>query len=581
MSRIICKSIKICFKECLSDSIILPLVSIFLSIFPAVILYTYNCLISNLDVLHTAVLLILCYCFLCALQKSIYNYYNHYYLNYVSLLRFEKKMKHSFFGICSQLNLEDYFIPEIVNETRRAQNASINIFRVYQIIVEIVATVIGIFLTGGIVFSIHSSLILFLILTTISPIADNIYQIIQKKYLLYENTQKQKEEDEYIKFLTKPENLKEIKVLKCFSFVFNKWLKSHESIMSVQQKTQTKILIVSVIFSLIRIGGTVGAYWNITGLFATQQIDLAEFSMAILTFSQIKQLFNQLFPLFGNLSEFSIMVRPYFDFLDRTCKKNTTKPMSGKPIFEQTISRNIVLKDISYKYPNAASLALKNINLTIRSGDFISIVGENGSGKTTLTKILLGLLNPTSGCLQFKPYESNMPNQTDNSISNISYIPQVFNCYCVSVKNNILFGKSAKKDRLQQSLTDIGLTELEDRIDDLYGLEFGGIELSGGQKQRIAILRAIYKEANMFIFDEPTSAIDPLQESLIYHALLDVSKGKTSIMVSHRLALTRQSDLIVVLKDGEIIEMGKHEELLNKNGEYATMWKAQSELYLL
>lgn len=115
---------------------------------------------------------------------------------------------------------------------------------------------------------------------------------------------------------------------------------------------------------------------------------------------------------------------------------------------------------------------------------------------------------------------------------------------------------------------------------DIYGREFGGIELSGGQKQRIAILRAKYKNGNLYAFDEPTSAIDPLQEKMIYDSLIKTTKGKTTIIISHRLALTRLCDLIVVLKEGKIIEKGTHDELMKMNSEYAAMWKSQAELYL-
>lgn len=479
-------------------------------------------------------------------------------------------MKLNFFDVCSKLDLEDYLLPEIVNETRRAQNASINIFRVYQIIVEIISTVIGIFLIGGIVFSIHPTLILFLVLAIISPIADNIYQVVQKKYLLYTNTQKQKEEDEYVKFLTKPEHIKEIKVLNCFDFIFNKWEKSRQTIVQIEQSAQLKILIVSIFFNLIRIAGTVGAYWSMTSLYIAQQISLAEFSMTILTFSQITQLFNQLFALFGNLSEFAIMVKPYFAFLEKTTDRSQDK----KKMIEKRADKAIVVNNISYQYPGTNSWALKNINLTVKKGDFISIVGENGSGKTTLSKILLGFLMPTKGYLEIDNFLSK-----DGLLNNTSYIPQIFNCYCVSIVNNILFGKSDESNTLDEALDAIGLSDLKSQKENLYGLEFGGIELSGGQKQRIAILRAMLKEANLLIFDEPTSAIDPLQESLIYHSLLSASNGKTAIMVSHRLALTRKSNLIIVLKNGEIIESGNHETLIKENGEYARMWKAQADLY--
>lgn len=567
---IILKSIKICFKVCPSDSVILILISVFLSVLPAFILYSYNSLIANINIFHVSILIIFGYCLLNFIQKSFYNFYNHYYLNYRTLLKFEKHMKLNFFEVCSQLNLEDYFLPEIVNETRRAQNASINIFRVYQIIVEIVSSVIGILLIGSIVFSIHPTLILFLVLAIISPVADNIYQVVQKKYLLYTNTQKQKEEEEYVKFLTKPEHIKEIKVLNCFKFIFNKWEKSREIIVKIEQRSQLKILIVSIFFNLIRITGTVGAYWSITSLYITQQINLAEFSMTILTFSQITQLFNQLFSLFGNLSEFAIMVKPYFVFLEKTANRSQDK----KKIIEKNLGQTIVVNNISYQYPGADSWALKNINLTIKKGDFISIVGENGSGKTTLSKILLGLLIPTKGYLEVDNFTTK-----EALLNDISYIPQIFNCYCVSIMDNILFGRSEESKTIDQALDDIGLSGLKNQKENLYGLAFGGIELSGGQKQRIAILRAMFKESNLFIFDEPTSAIDPIQESLIYHSLLRASNGKTAILVSHRLALTRQSDLIVVLKNGTIVERGNHDTLIKENGEYARMWKAQADLY--
>jgi ABC-type bacteriocin/lantibiotic exporter with double-glycine peptidase domain len=482
-------------------------------------------------------------------------------------------MKQTFFKICSKFDLEDYLLPEIVNETRRAQNASINIFRVYQIIVEIITAVIGIILIGGVVLSVHRSLILFLILAVIAPIADNIYQIIQKRFLLYKNTQKQKEEDEYIKFLTKSEHLKEIKLLNCFNFVFDKWLKIRLSIMKSEQKAQTKILLVSLAFNIVRIAGTVGAYWSMTSLFIGKQISLADFSMAILTFSQITQLFNQLFSLFGNLSEFSIMVKPYFVFLEKAMEKSPKRSAISKK------GEAVVLKNISFKYPNSDSWALKNIDLTIHQGDFISIVGENGSGKTTLSKIILGFLTPTEGSMR-KYNEIEKSYLMEDYLKNVSYIPQTFHCYYISIKDNILFGKPIENDLLDQLLENMGLPDLKNQKDIYYGLEFGGIELSGGQKQRIAILRSMLKKANLLIFDEPTSAIDPLQESFVYRTLLNTSKGKTTIMISHRLALTKQSDQIIVLKNGEIAEVGNHENLMKKNGEYANMWNSQSSLYL-
>lgn len=575
--NLIMKCVRICLEECRFDTILLLFVSFALSMLPAIILILYNRMVSLLNQagagdIPITIGLMAGYCFLNFGQKSVYNFYNHYYLNYHTLLKFEKKMKKNFFEICYRLNLEDYLHPEIVNETRRAQNASINIFRVYQIAAEIVTAAIGILLVGGVVLSIHRFLIVFLLLAVIAPVADNTYQVIQKKGLMYRNTQDKKEEDEYFKLLTQPSYLKEIKVLNCFDFVLLKWLRARNLIMKSEKKSQTKMFIVSVVFCLIRLSGTVGAFYSLTTLFIGRQINLAEFSMAILTFTQITQLFNQLCVLLGNLSEFSVMVKPYFAFLEKTRKsapnKNDKFSDDGR----------IELKNISYQYPNSDTWALHHIDFSIQQGDFVSIVGENGSGKTTLTKLLLGFLTPTEG--GFVNSKGGVKSGCEEYLKEVSYIPQVFHCYQISIKDNLLFGRSIDPYLLDQSLKNIGLDDFINLKDACYGLEFGGMELSGGQKQRIAILRSLIKNGQLLIFDEPTSAIDPLQESVIYRSLLDAAKGKTTIMISHRLALTRQSNKIVVLKNGRVAESGNHESLMRKNGEYAKMWNAQSALYL-
>mgnify|MGYP000901808523 CR=1 FL=1 len=572
MNKNIIRCICICFKETFKGSALLIVVSLLLSSFPVLGLRIYSSLVSHLSNLASGnelaipLCLILIYSAFLYLQKLIYNYYNHYYLNYKTLLKFEKNIKMYFYKVCNKLEYEDYLYPENVNETKRAQNASINIFRVFQIVVEIFSAILGVCLIGGLVFSIKKSMIVFLLLAIMSPVADNIYQIIQKRYLLYKNTQNRKEEDEYTNFLTKSELLKEIRILKCFDFIFNKWLLISKSIYNSEKKSRRKTLLVSIIFAIIRLAGTIGAYFSAVQLFVSNEISLAEFSVTILVFAQITQLFNQLFSLFGNLSEFSIMVKPFFDFEKKASSKENRNNL------EQKNDEFIHIDDVSYMYPSAGSFALKNISLKIRKGDFVSIVGDNGSGKTTLSKILLGFLSPTSGCIRV-----NGGNAVTN---NTSYIPQLFNCYCVSIRDNILFGNFLDLDILDDYLQSIGLYEFVDKKNESYGLEFGGIELSGGQKQKLAILRAICKEADILMFDEPTSAIDPVQESLIYRKLLEISQGKTTIMVSHRLALTKRSDLIVVLHDGEIHEMGDHQSLLSRNGIYKEMWDAQSGLYI-
>ena len=503
------------------------------------------------------------------LQKFIYNFYHHYFLNYRSLLNFEKKVKNFFFEICSKLRYEDYLNPESVNEIKRAQNASINIFRLYQIVVEIAATVIGTFVIGVAILNVNSVLLVFLFFSVASPILDNIYKIIQKKHLLYKNTQLQKEEHVFLDFLSKADYLKEIKELGAFPFIYSKWLNLRNTLVKEQTVSETKILFVSALTICMRICSTFAAYYTITSLYIHGEITLAELSTLILTFSQTTALLNQLFSLFGNLTEFSVMVQPFFDFLNKT----KSDYANGKSVENDEY---LILSDVSYSYPNSKCRALNKINLSIKRGQLIAIVGENGSGKTTLSNIIMGFLIPTDG--EIKRISNNV--QNDDSVLDLTLIPQDFNCYAIPIKDNISFSKDISAESIVVQLESVGLLELENLIEKEYGLEFGGLELSGGQKQKIAILRAINKKCGLLVCDEPTSAIDPLQEGSINREILKLSEEYTTVLISHRLALAKYADKIIVLKDGEIAESGTHNSLLSLKGIYAQMWNSQAELFV-
>ncbi|GHU40467.1 ABC transporter ATP-binding protein [Clostridia bacterium] len=609
-SNMIFRCLTICFVACPVDSLLLALALFVLAVFPAVLLGSYHALVSQLMVFDTnlrlPLLLLSLYCLILFVSKSLSDFYHHYWLNYHTLLTFEKKIKKCFYHICGELELADYLQADIVNGTKRAQNASVNIFRLYQIIVAIFSSCFGILLIGGIVFSIHKNLLLFLFLTILPPVAEQAYQIVQKRYLLYKNTQEAKEAEAYEQLLIKPESMKEIKVLHCFDFVFGKWKRASNRILKTELHTQNKLFFVSFLLQIIRLAGMIGAYGSVTSLFIGKQINLAEFSVMILTFSQITQLFQQLFSLFGNLSEFSVMVKPFFVFLEKTEKEGELHDDSVcLESSKNHIDENLIqLNNVSFRYPEAKTFAIKNINLNVRRGDFIYIVGENGSGKSTLSKLLLGLLSPTEGQIREDFDEGHEPYQnldsfslTENQIRKSketdteSFVPyndsyqkkscltQQFQCYGICLRDNVLFGRNMDEHMFDESLQEIGLGNLIQKKDTLYGLEFGGIELSGGQKQRLAMLRAMLKQADFLVLDEPTSAIDALEESRIYRALQQAAKGKTTVMISHRLALAKDADMVLLLKDGRILEQGKHRELLRKNGEYARMWQTHANLY--
>lgn len=230
------------------------------------------------------------------------------------------------------------------------------------------------------------------------------------------------------------------------------------------------------------------------------------------------------------------------------------------------------LEGVSFKYPQSEMQILSNIDLQIRKGDRIAIVGENGSGKTTLVKILLGLYVPTEGFVQTFPKEC------------VSAVFQDFYKYKMTLEDNVKISdlkKCISEREFLEYLRDSGLRrkELVDNIHTPLGKEFGGIDLSGGEWQRIAITRGRYKESELLILDEPTAAIDPIEENEVIQLLNQISIGRTVIFITHRMSIVKYVDKIIVMSQGKIVEVGSFHELLKKDGLFRQLYNEQSKWY--
>ncbi|MCL2546374.1 MAG: ABC transporter ATP-binding protein/permease [Oscillospiraceae bacterium] len=242
---------------------------------------------------------------------------------------------------------------------------------------------------------------------------------------------------------------------------------------------------------------------------------------------------------------------------------------------------DIVFEDTSFIYPNSEHLALQNVNLTIKEGETLAIVGENGAGKSTLIKLLLGIYTPTKGRVTRGGHDVSAI-----GTSPVSAVFQNYQRYMMTLSENIDISDSVLNDNVRQiesvHAADLPLDDVNvfpEGMMTMLSREFEGVDLSGGQWQRVALARGLYRRHNMIVLDEPTAAIDPLEETRIYKKFGALAKGKTAVVVTHRLGSARIADRIIVMKDGEIAEEGKHENLLLQNGVYAKMFYAQSEWY--
>ena len=243
------------------------------------------------------------------------------------------------------------------------------------------------------------------------------------------------------------------------------------------------------------------------------------------------------------------------------------------------------LENVSFCYPGAGKDTSHAMDLLVHPGEKLAIVGLNGAGKTTLVKLLCGLLDPTEGCVKLNGKDIRTFNRR-RYYELFSAVFQEFSVLDVTVAEEIAQTTEAiDYDRVLDCIEKAGLTETIHRLPEGLNTHIGrevyldGVLFSGGQTQRLMLARALYKDGPMLLLDEPTAAIDPIAENDIYRKYSEMTQGKTSLFISHRLASTRFCDRIIFVADGGIKEEGTHESLLALGGEYAHLFEVQSKYY--
>lgn len=280
----------------------------------------------------------------------------------------------------------------------------------------------------------------------------------------------------------------------------------------------------------------------------------------------------------------SLYIEEFYKFMDM---ENEADDWTGHLRFPERLSEEIRVESLVFRYPESTRNALDHVSFTIKPGEKVAIVGDNGAGKSTLVKCLIGLYADTSGTILYDNRDIKEYDMTDFR-KHVSVIFQDYVRYFLSVSENIGISDTDNIrdfDRVRSAVMTAGADEFIEKLPERYdtivgGGYYGGAELSIGQWQRIALSRALFRDSQLIILDEPTSSMDPIAESQLLEKFLDITEGKTAIFVTHRLGSCRHVDKILVLKEGKLVEQGNHEELMRMNGEYAKMYKEQSKWYV-
>jgi ATP-binding cassette subfamily B protein len=290
-----------------------------------------------------------------------------------------------------------------------------------------------------------------------------------------------------------------------------------------------------------------------------------------------------LFAALGSLYEDNLFLTTLEDFM--AVEPEVAAPPDPRPV-PDPIRQGIALEGVSFRYPGSSRPLLEKIDLVIRPGEVVALVGSNGAGKTTIVKLLCRLYDPDEGRItidgidlrEFDPVELRCE---------ISVVFQDFVHFFLPARDNIWFG-DVTRPREDASIIEAAVTagadpflrELRRGYDTVLGPLFSeGEELSIGEWQKVAIARAFFHEAQLLVVDEPTSALDALAEAELFEKLRDLVRGRSTVLISHRFSTVRMADRIYVIDDGKILESGSHEELMLLGGKYASLFRMQAAPY--
>lgn len=511
------------------------------------------------------------YALLLLLSAAYSVWYKRYRVQFHVILDFEKQLRAKLHEKSGRISNETFETHQSNAVIRMADSARQHLFRYVEIWVSIVLAILQAVAVVSYVASFQIWFLLLLPLAIVPPCLELAYQ--SKHWQKYHKAieQCQWEESEYLKALTDEVACKESRVTYAATLLSDKWNDSRSTREEIENKRSRKMLGLRLILTPASILGSSGGFLVSVLLLYFGKIDYASCTAGIAAYGSLLAAFSSLAGMFGNESQYRKMIQPFFQYWEFPERAGD----SDKLDFEQEIR----LDHVSFRYPGQSKNAVEDIDLTIRKGEVIAIVGENGAGKTTLSNLILGLFQPSSGAIYYD--QTNTAHVKEPAIHKLqSTVSQTFNRYKMTARDNISIGDFEKQreqeilQRYNEFFSGSSITP-----DTLLGKEFGGTELSGGQWQQLSCARGFYRDCEILVLDEATSAIDPLKEKAMYDSFRKELAGKTGIIITHRLSAVSLASRIVVLDQGRIVQSGTHQELLREEGLYSQFWNAQTKQF--
>jgi ATP-binding cassette subfamily B protein len=385
------------------------------------------------------------------------------------------------------------------------------------------------------------------------------------------------------RLLTEDSAAKEIKLFNLGDKLLERYTNLFAKFFAEDKSLALRRAAVGFSLGVIATMGFYGSYAWIVWRTVQGTISLGDMTLYLTIFRQGQSTFQSILAAVGNIYENNLFMANYFDFLGIEPQMRVAAPPKKLPA---VMAGGIEFRGVGFRYPESEEWVLRDVDLIIRPGEKIALVGHNGAGKTTLIKLLSRLYDPTEGVILLDGIDARDIDPLALR-QKIGVIFQDFVRYHLPASENIGFGQIEAADDMKKvveaarkSGAHAMIEDLPDGYQTMLGRWFhGGHELSLGQWQRIALARAFMRDAEILVLDEPTASLDAQTEYEIFRRFQELTAGKMAILISHRFSTVRMADRIVVIESGRIAEMGSHQELLRQEGTYARLFSMQAEGY--
>jgi ATP-binding cassette, subfamily B, bacterial len=445
------------------------------------------------------------------------------------------------------------------------------------------SNIVTIILMASLLASLHYMLVVLAIaaaglsLLLESSITSKLYEFF------YKETPEERERGYIGDLLVQPRTTKEIRAYVLADYLLDRHGNLSESLFrrrALMYKSATRISLLTGIVT----GTTLAlAYLFVSIKGVEGLINPGGVVLVIGAFTSVSSTLSQISSTFVSVDQHTTFLDDYFSFLSIDTLINK---IENPEVLPAKLDKGIVFENVSFKYPGSADYAVKEFNLTIKSGELIALVGENGAGKSTIVRLLLRFYDVDDGSISIGGV--NLKNTDPEELRNrIGVLFQDYANYELTVRENVTMGRPYAEvldNRVLESLRDARsewlVKKMPNGLDSKVGRLFeGGHDLSGGEWQRLALARIMYRDADIWILDEPTSSLDPEAEAAIFAELKENLKGRIGIVISHRFSTVRIADRIAVIADGKVSELGSHEEMMKAKGRYSELFELQAAGY--